>query len=495
MKTGRNQPCPCGSGKKYKKCCYKNDDADGKIIDQAEYTRQKLRKTEGELIDLLIGYYTDQLEEEGFKEAFEEFWLWGDIEPDEHLMVTMEQVFVVWLVFSWNPMDVLEGPGAQEAPGMEEKTLALVYLEAHPEEFDDFQRQYIKEASAQPYSYFQVIAVVPGKSLTLKDLLLNRTVTVAEQHGAVEGLEGSILFTKVVYTKDVSVMLGNFPIRLPPDYHGMFINYRQKLLEGIGKLTSEMVREEDPDLREFFFNVYEYALNPPMPKMVNTDGDPLAPVKLVYQLDCSPAEAFHGLKTLAYGMEEETLLSGAVYDDAGEIERIDFCWQKKGNKKHAQWDNTVMGQINIDKNHMTVEVNSEKRSDAIQKEIKKRLKKRAVYKSAVITSIEEMMKEMRGGGFENLEGMAGSQEDLMQIPEVRQKMAEMAEKTWADWLDTSLPALGGVTPREAAGDPVGRERLEGLFLQWEQEEKRGPRNDFAPDIRKLKQALGMDEGR
>ena len=195
MKTGRNQPCPCGSGKKYKKCCYKNDEADGKIIDQAEYTRQKLRKTEGELIDLLIGYYTDQLEEEGFKEAFEEFWLWGDIEPDEHLMVTMEQVFVVWLVFSWNPMDVLEGPGAQEAPGMEEKTLALVYLEAHPEEFDDFQRQYIKEASAQPYSYFQVIAVVPGKSLTLKDLLLNRTVTVAEQHGAVEGLEGSILFT------------------------------------------------------------------------------------------------------------------------------------------------------------------------------------------------------------------------------------------------------------------------------------------------------------
>ena len=22
VKTGRNEPCPCGSGKKYKKCCY-----------------------------------------------------------------------------------------------------------------------------------------------------------------------------------------------------------------------------------------------------------------------------------------------------------------------------------------------------------------------------------------------------------------------------------------------------------------------------------------
>ena len=27
MKIGRNDPCPCGSGKKYKKCCIgKNDD-------------------------------------------------------------------------------------------------------------------------------------------------------------------------------------------------------------------------------------------------------------------------------------------------------------------------------------------------------------------------------------------------------------------------------------------------------------------------------------
>ena len=25
MKTGRNAPCPCGSGKKYKKCCLNND--------------------------------------------------------------------------------------------------------------------------------------------------------------------------------------------------------------------------------------------------------------------------------------------------------------------------------------------------------------------------------------------------------------------------------------------------------------------------------------
>jgi len=28
QKIGRNDPCPCGSGKKYKKCCGKNENED-----------------------------------------------------------------------------------------------------------------------------------------------------------------------------------------------------------------------------------------------------------------------------------------------------------------------------------------------------------------------------------------------------------------------------------------------------------------------------------
>ena len=27
VKPGRNDPCPCGSGKKYKKCCLANEEA------------------------------------------------------------------------------------------------------------------------------------------------------------------------------------------------------------------------------------------------------------------------------------------------------------------------------------------------------------------------------------------------------------------------------------------------------------------------------------
>lgn len=45
MKTGRNEPCPCGSGKKYKKCCLINETQPKVQTEQ----RLKMRKTSGSI--------------------------------------------------------------------------------------------------------------------------------------------------------------------------------------------------------------------------------------------------------------------------------------------------------------------------------------------------------------------------------------------------------------------------------------------------------------
>jgi tetratricopeptide (TPR) repeat protein len=39
-KTGRNDPCPCGSGKKYKRCCVEKDETAAAIAAAAAQTRQ-----------------------------------------------------------------------------------------------------------------------------------------------------------------------------------------------------------------------------------------------------------------------------------------------------------------------------------------------------------------------------------------------------------------------------------------------------------------------
>ncbi|MBC2715771.1 MAG: hypothetical protein HF978_10725 [Desulfobacteraceae bacterium] len=67
----------------------------------------------------------------------------------------------------------------------------------------------------------------------------------------------------------------------------------------------------------------------------------------------------------------------------------------------------------------------------------------------------------------------------------------MAKSHWDSWIDIPVPALGDMTPKEAAKDPIGREKLEGLFLHFETMNSRQGQNEFSPDIARLKQILGL----
>ncbi len=67
---------------------------------------------------------------------------------------------------------------------------------------------------------------------------------------------------------------------------------------------------------------------------------------------------------------------------------------------------------------------------------------------------------------------------------------EIAEKMEGWWLEESVPALGGVTPREAAADPTRREDLEALLRQFERSE--GPNTPMRASS--LRRKLGLDDG-
>ena len=73
-------------------------------------------------------------------------------------------------------------------------------------------------------------------------------------------------------------------------------------------------------------------------------------------------------------------------------------------------------------------------------------------------------------------------------------IVELEDRMIRQWLDESIPALGGLTPREAAKTPVGRERLLALFgyIAREQGQRTMPPGMFAPDYRKAKKLLGLE---
>jgi len=73
-------------------------------------------------------------------------------------------------------------------------------------------------------------------------------------------------------------------------------------------------------------------------------------------------------------------------------------------------------------------------------------------------------------------------------------IAELEEKMLRQWIDDSIPALGGLTPREAVKTPDGRQQVLELIEHAGRRQRMMPETPgmFAPDYRKVKKMLGLE---
>ena len=98
MKIGRNDPCPCGSGKKFKKCCM------NKTVTPTETLQyRRLSKVLDKLMPRLINYGLSVFGEKGANSAMTEFLGWPDPDdiPDEAAIDRAGMLFWPWFVFNW----------------------------------------------------------------------------------------------------------------------------------------------------------------------------------------------------------------------------------------------------------------------------------------------------------------------------------------------------------------------------------------------------------
>ncbi len=125
MKIGRNDPCPCGSGKKYKKCCVDK----AAPPSQALYYR-RLSEAHNRLMERLMAYATRTFGDEAIDVAMHEFLLWPDSEDEvsEDRLDRAGYLFWPWFVFNW-AYDPADDEGALAGP--EGRTVAELYAEAH----------------------------------------------------------------------------------------------------------------------------------------------------------------------------------------------------------------------------------------------------------------------------------------------------------------------------------------------------------------------------
>ena len=483
MSVGRNDPCPCGSGRKYKQCCLSN-------LELGEARWRAWREAESAVVPAVLEFAGDTWGEAFLKHAFEEFFF-GSPDPEDPLTHgKWDQLFLPWFAFDFIPQPPKR---AKQTAAWPATTLAEAYLRAHGPHLPAAETRVLRAGAEAPLSFMVVTSVEAGQSVDLRDIMTGDVHQVTERSASTGLRTGHVLLTRVIADGDLAIMSGMGPFPLFPPTHQTVINYRESILRPRGPVNRASVKAAVPEILALYHRLVHEALHPALPRLQNTDGDPLAPATLEFKVRCSVGEAFDRLKVLSLANDDDELLEGASWSDTGELIGVELVWSKRGNTLHRHWDNTTLGNLVLSPGGLSVSVNSTKRARKIRRLVEKHLGDAVLFQRETTESIEALLEAAQhGGGHGDLAEAGPPIEDT---PEGRNMLKEMSRRHWEAWVDQKIPALGGVTPREAAKTPLGRERLEVLLAEYAgRHEAAGPRNPFEPDVAWLRERLGLPPG-
>ncbi|MDC3984473.1 SEC-C metal-binding domain-containing protein [Polyangium jinanense] len=345
-KIGRNESCPCGSGRKYKKCCV--------ATAAAAYTAADRVSALGRLLDSV-----DEDDLEGSREGF-----WGDLVPlrdkyeDAILHDMAECAFQWWLFFD-----------AQNHAGV---TLAEHLLE-HDRDLRAGERRYLEMGRASAMILYEVVAVEPGACVTVRNVLDGGEVRVRER-SASRAVRPWDLVAARVFAQGAS---GS------PEFDGGLLplpsHLRGALIMDLEKARAEL---DDADFRTslapFFFEVW---LTPRMPELVNHDGDRL-------------------LFTTGYFdvLDERKLVS--ELDRAPGLQRDDdayrWTWIASGEQRAGE---VVIASLRIEGERLEIQTNSRERGERARALVEALVGDAVRYRVTKHEDAERGMREasLRGG--------------------------------------------------------------------------------------------------
>jgi hypothetical protein len=325
MKPGRNDPCPCGSGKKYKHCHLQIEEAPH----PDEITWRRVRRAIDDLIGRLLNAADAHFGVVGVDEAWDEFHLWELDEPFDPESPHIG-VFMSWFVYDWLP-----DPHDTEVPeSTHTTTAAQAYRSSAGARLDPLVKRYIEACSTAPFSFYEIVACDPGHGFRLRDVLIGSELDVVEQSVSRATQVGDLLYARVVPIDGIAVVDVCSPVAFPPIRKTQVLEFRANLPAERGPWSVQLLRDYDTELRELYLDIAEDVLQPALPGMTNTDGDPIEFHELVYDVE-SPALVLQALKPLAPGMSDEDIQGGVVFDAAGELLSAELIWQRGGNAMHA----------------------------------------------------------------------------------------------------------------------------------------------------------------
>ena len=424
-RAGRNEPCPCGSGRKYKKCHLRTDEAEHAEGRRATATHEM----DARLLGDLRNFATREFGEE-----------WRRFQDD--LATESDSIFLTY------PLSVF----SFEANGT---TVVDAYLTAHGRRCTAAERDWLEAQRAAWLSVWEVEAVEAGRSLTLRDLLSGERRTVLERSASKIVVVRDALLARVVDYDGLSLLAGiHSGVLNPFEAHDVVDRARRRLRR---KRDVPVERLRDAAfgralIRYWIDALEELRIRRSLPRELrNRDGDLLT--QTVDRFEVLPGTMTEIGRIIAQleGFIEEGAEDGAA--------TYVFLGAYDGTLPEGQ--RTVLGITRLEPTALRTETNSEARADALRERLE----------AACGARIRHRAREQTNPfAFGSAVGEAPSLP--APSPEDERFAAEHKARHYAEWPDLPLPALGQETPREFARTAAGRREVDLLLKHMENMEQR-----------------------
>jgi len=381
---GRNQPCWCGSGRKYKVCHLNREQAP--LAERAAWLYQKAAT------DLLDGPFGPLLLEIAYERAL--YWdSPGSLERALQDSLVFDAVLFEGGAFA--AFVAARGPLLPE----DEQLLAEQWL--------------LTERSVH-----EVLAVDRGTGMTLRDVRTGDVHEVREQAGSRQAQVGELYCARVVPAGDTWQIFGGVEPVSPIQ--------RDDLIA---------LLDDEPDPVELVATLSR-RFAPPV--LTNTEGEPLA------------------MCTATLRVADPSALTAAlddVYDRDDDEPDEPLMWFEKVLTHGTP---RIRAQLELSGDELRVHANSETRFERVLTTMST-----LDPSLTLVSQTREPADDVDAIARLAARGTAspGALLDPATDPAVAAALEEIVRKHEAAWLDESIPALAGHTPRECANDPTRRPDL------------------------------------
>lgn len=480
-KPGRNDPCPCGSGKKYKKCCGLNQSQGGFVqtpepwLSPAERTGT-LWDDYFEVIPIVSIYGKKVMDFDEDSREFER--TVSDFEkrfrPGEKDGIT-DSFFISWMHF-----DLRFGKSLETvAERLLSDPMISDLMEPGP--------TYIRQLNESYLTFYEIITSTSRlDAITVEELGTGQRFTVLHvcELFEIEPEPGEIWFARRVGSPDRSIFYTT-PYIYEPETRAQFkravltqekdfsLGPRAPLFPS-NRHFAESQKETVPFWAEYICRRRPIDLSQiPHHALVTTDGEEFVFTEIHFRI-----------RDEAALRKRLSMLRSYQYDDKDDS----WNWLKAKSRKYPDAPRTVFGHFRIEGDRLVAETNSQERAVRLRSKLKGHLRSLIVYEKTLYRDPYDMP-EMSP---EEIEARKKASKELNSKPEIQEAIKKHLEHHYFnEWPKTKLPALGGISPLQAARRDKDRAKLVVLIDNIERSQN-APTSEMAKiDIDKLRRLLGL----